>query len=169
MIRMKSFLFSVSFSAVDEPHLLNQYAWGPASCSITCTGHKVAVDPWWTSLDPVNSTPIWNFLAGAQHMPFLCPHITALTSCACVQKSLNITSFSLSYVLPAAKQSNTPTDLSVHPSSFKWTVSLRAVLLWSHCIDKQKKKKRPVVACFFDLIFHSFLMGTPNLSTPNIA
>ena len=50
-------------------------------------------------LDPMNSTPIWNYLAWAQHMPFLCPHITGLTSYGCVQKSFRISRFSFSYVL----------------------------------------------------------------------
>lgn len=43
----------------------------PCSCTLPC------------HLDPMNSKPIWNYLARVQHMPFLCPHITGLTSYGC--------------------------------------------------------------------------------------
>lgn len=119
-------------------------------------GHKGAVDPCQTHvmyastchLHSVNSTPIWNYLAGTQHMPFLCPHITGLTSYACVQKSPRITRFSFSYMLHV-EQSDT--FLCSYPSlcffelffSFKvaFTVSFRAVFGCSECVDKWMKNE----------------------------
>lgn len=122
-------------------------------------------------LDPVNSTPIWNYLAATQHMPFLCPHITGLTSYACVQKSFKITRFSFSSMLQSGvvKHSTllkiTLCSFEVCFSPLKWifTVSLRAAFDWSECIDKNE---RLPVAFFFQLIFLFFSHGCTSLLHP---
>lgn len=125
-------------------------------------------------LDPVNSTPIWNYLAAAQHMPFLCPHITGLTSSACVQKSFQITRFSFSYVLHSrAVKHLTLLQIPLFVPlwcffSFKvnFTVSLRAVFhsMYRSATEDWKATSSPFLLLDFPFLLpwvpQPFALGT---------